>query len=181
MLGLDRSTNSSMSSYSFVQHAPSRGAGSATASNNSGARAKAADPTPGADGAGGRQVNQSADPSAGLTVDGSGGGATQASGNAGRTPAAGDRTDSVQYVNFNGHGGRGGGVVALRGAGVATIKTQGDPSVAGMGFSSMVESERRPEVDEEEAKRRMDTLLLRSRVHTHLNPTGAPGAGAPAH
>lgn len=39
----------------------------------------------------------------------------------------------IEYVNFNGHGGRGGGVVAVRrGGGVASVGVQGDNSAPGV-------------------------------------------------
>ncbi|CAM9887173.1 unnamed protein product [Ectocarpus sp. 13 AM-2016] len=171
-----------MSSYSYVQHDPASRAGGVGDG--------------GGDGVGGVRASQStteaeADPGLAVdagrgtlpatSVDCAGGGDGKASGSPKANRAAprdngGD--GDVQYVNFNGHGGRAGGVVALRrGDGVAAVEIEGDRSASTTGYSSSLKP-LEAEQDEEEAKRKMDALLLRSRVHTHVNPVVPAAAGA---
>eukprot|EP00903_Cladosiphon_okamuranus_P020180 g18523.t1 len=198
-LGFNRNAHRSMSSYSFVQHDPTRGAsvggaGRRGASTTGAADGEDADPTA-EDGPGSRQREASEDPShsvaspardaasvaAGSTAASTNkaGEATGANGGGGGGGGGGGDKDDVQYVNFNGHGGRGGGVVALRpGDGVAAVEVTGDSSAGGGRYTAVVDpSSNMPEEDEEEAKKRMDALLLRSRVYTHQNPIAAAGSG----
>ncbi|CAM9751627.1 unnamed protein product [Ectocarpus sp. 4 AP-2014] len=181
-LGFSRSAQRSMSSYSFVQHDPASRAGGVGGG--------------GGDGVGGVRASQSttaveADPGLAVdagrgtlpatSVDFAGGGDGKANGSP--KPSRAEPRDNggdgdVQYVNFNGHGGRAGGVVALRrGDGVAALEIEGDRSVSTTGYSSSLKP-LQAEQDEEEAKRKMDALLLRSRVHTHVNPVVPAAAGA---
>ncbi|CAM9470786.1 unnamed protein product [Ectocarpus sp. 12 AP-2014] len=181
-LGFSRSAQRSMSSYSFVQHDPASRAGGVGGG--------------GGDGVGGVRASQStteaeADPGLAVdagrgtlpatSVDFAAGGDGKASGSpkANRAAPRDNGGDSdVQYVNFNGHGGRAGGVVALRrGDGVAAVEIEGDRSVSTTGYSSSLKP-LQAEQDEEGAKRKMDALLSRSRVHTHVNPVVPAAAGA---
>ncbi|CAM9111149.1 unnamed protein product [Ectocarpus fasciculatus] len=181
-LGFNRSAQSSMSSYSFIQHDPASraagGVGGGRGDDSGGVRAStsttAAGADPGLDAEGGKGTLPE------TSVDFAGGGDGKANGSPKANRAAprdngGD--GDVQYVNFNGHGGRAGGVVALRrGDRVAAVEIEGDSSVPTAGYSSFLKPVQ-AEQDEDEAKRKMDALLLRSRVHTHVNPVVTVAAG----
>ncbi|CBJ26938.1 hypothetical protein Esi_0050_0089 [Ectocarpus siliculosus] len=166
-LGFSRSAQRSMSSYSFVQHDPASRAGGVGGGDGDGAGGvRASQSTPAAEAGPGLAVDAGRGTLPATSVDFAGGGEEKANGSPKDNRAAprdngGD--GDVQYVNFNGHGGRAGGVVALRrGDGVAAVEIEGDRSVSTTGYSSFLKP-LQAEQDEEEAKRKMDALLLSGR------------------